>query len=265
MSFLPAPLAVRSDAPLARALPVTRVAVGGAWLLAAAIITSTAGELVLCLAALIVLVTASGIPLRPLPRRLFPVALAALALTVTAGLGNQADADLTQPALLVLGPLRLTWPGLLAGLVLGLRVAAIALTSVLVFAPSDTTTLADSLVQQWHLPDRIAYGTVAAIGLAPLVAADWNASGAARRLRGLEPRWLPGRLTTVPDRLFVVLVAALRRAERLGLAMDARGFDSGLPRSRFRPLQGGWIDILIALIGLAVAIGALAVGAGVAA
>jgi energy-coupling factor transport system permease protein len=220
---------------------------------------------VLCLASALARATVSGVPLRPLVPRLAPIALAAIGLGLTAAIGNQANGDPTQPTLLVVGPLRLTGAAVLAGLALALRVAAIALTSVLVFAPSDTTTLADSLVQQWHLPDRIAYGTVAAIGLAPLVAADWNASGAARRLRGLEPRWLPGRLTTVPDRLFVVLVAALRRAERLGLAMDARGFDSGLPRSRFRPLQGGWIDILIALIGLAVAIGALAVGAGVAA
>lgn len=262
MSFLPAPLAVRPEAALARALPVTRLAVGAAWLLTAAIVTTAAGELVLCLAALIVLLTVSGIPLRPLPRRLFPIALAAVALTLTAGLGNEANANLAQPALLALGPLRLTWPGLLAGLVLGLRVTAIALTSVLVFAPSDTTTLADSLVQQWRFPDRIAYGTVAAIGLAPLVAADWNASGAARRLRGLEPRWLPGRLATIPGRLFVVLVAALRRAERLGLAMDARGFDSGLPRSRFRPLRAGRIDVVHVVVGLCLALAALAVGLG---
>ncbi|TAM60170.1 MAG: energy-coupling factor transporter transmembrane protein EcfT [Chloroflexota bacterium] len=262
MSFLPTPLAVRPDAPLARSTPVTRLAVGALWLVVAAALPTVAGEAVLCVAAALALAVVSGVPLRPLPRRLTPIALAALGLALSAAIGNQANSDPTQPALLLLGPLRLTGPAIAAGLVLALRVVAIALTSVLVFAPSDTTSLADSLAQQWHIPDRIAYGTVAAIGLAPLIAADWNATGAARRLRGLEPRWLPGRLAAVPGRLLVVLVAALRRAERLGLAMDARGFDSGLARSRYRPRRAGRIDLLVGLTGLAVAVIALAVGFG---
>ncbi|HEX5452099.1 MAG TPA: energy-coupling factor transporter transmembrane component T [Candidatus Limnocylindrales bacterium] len=260
MSFLPAPLAVREDAALPRAAPVTRLAVGAIWLAVAAIVPTIAGELVLCCAGGAALVTLSGVPLRPLPRRLAPIALAAVGLALTAAIGNQANTNPAEPALLLVGPLRLTGPAILAGLALGFRIVAIALTSVLVFAPSDTTRLADSLVQQWHLPDRVAYGTVAAIGLAPLIAADWNSTGAARRLRGLEPRWLPGRLAAVPGRLVVVLIAALRRAERVGLAMDARGFDSGIPRSRYRPIRLGSIDLVLGLVGLAVAAVALAVG-----
>ncbi len=251
MSFLPAPLVVRPDAPLARVTGVTRLAAGILWLVAAAAIPDARGELVLLVVAVLVLLAWSGIPLQPLPRRMWPVALGALGIGLTAALGNAADRDLALPTLMALGPLRLTPPGLEAGVALALRILVIGLTSLLVFAPADLTRLADALVQQLHLPDRLAYGSVAAMGLAPRTAADWQATGAARRLRGLAPRTPGGRLAAVPGRLLVVLVMAFRRGERLALAMDARGFDSGLVRSRFRPVRAGPLDVVVLAVAVA--------------
>jgi energy-coupling factor transport system permease protein len=124
----------------------------------------------------------------------------------------------------------------------------------------DTTRLADSLVQHARLPWRFAYATVAALGLASLVAADWSAIGATRRLRGLEPRWLHGRVAAAFARLFTLLVATLRRAERTALAMDARGFDSGLPRSRYRPVSMGWLDVAVLAGAIAAALVIVLVG-----
>ena len=141
---------------------------------------------------------------------------------------------------------------------IGLRVVVIALTTLLVFAPSDPTRLADSLAQQWHVPDRFAYGTLAALRVAPLMAADWTTIGAARRLRGLEPRGPIGRISESGGRLLVMLVAAIRRAERLALAMDARGFDSGRRRTHYRPLRTTWRDWLTVAAAVAVAVAALA-------
>ena len=245
MSFLPAPLDVRPTAPLARVTGVTRLVAGALWLILAAALPSARAEAVLAVAAVVVLLLWSGIPLAPLPRRLAPLALGACGLGVTAALGNAANRDPAQAILLVVGPLPLTDAGLAAGVALGLRVAVIGLVSVLVFAPADLTRLADALVQQAHVPDRLAFGSVAALGLAPRTAADWVATGAARRLRGRSPRTPVGRLVAVPGRLLVVLVMALRRGERLALAMDARGFDSGRPRSRFRPVAAGMLDVVV--------------------
>ena len=260
MSFLPAPLAVRPTAPLARTTPVTRIIAGGSWLVAAVLTGDAVVEARLCGLAIIALITVSGLPIRPLPRRLVPVLVAAFGLGLAVTIGSAANTDATQPLVAALGPVRITSPALGAGLGLGLRLVAIALTSVLVFGPSDTTRLADSLVQQWRLPERFSYGTVAALGLAPILAADWTGIGAARRLRGLEPRWLPGRLAESGRRLLTLLVVALRRAERLALAMDARGFDSGTPRSRYRTVRVGWLDVLVVGVSIALAAGAFALG-----
>ena len=260
MSFFPAPLTARPEALLGRATPAGRIAAGALWLLTAALLTGPRGEALLCLAALIVLILLSGLALRPLPRRLAPVLAAAAGLGLVAALGSAANGDLATPALLTVGPLRLTEPGLAAGLALGLRIAAFALASVLAFGPTDTTHLADAMAQQWHLPDRLAYGTVAAIGLAPLVAADWQATGATRRLRGLESGWFGGRLLQLQGRLAVVLIGAFRRADRLALAMDARGFDSGVIRSRYRLVRAAWPDVVVVGGALAVAVAVLAIG-----
>ena len=240
MSFLASSLSDRSDAPLARTAGVTRLVAGAIWLVAAVLTTDPVVPGVLCAAALFVLLTVSGLSLRRVARRFRVVFLAAIGLAVLAALANPANL-----------------PGALA---LGMRLLAIALTSVLVFGPGDPTGLADSLVQQWRIPDRFAYGTIAALGLSPLLAADWAATRAVRRLRGLEPAGLPARLKSIGGRLLVLLVTAIRRAERMALSMDARGFDSGILRSRFRPVRLGARDAATLLGAIAVASAALFLG-----
>ena len=78
--------------------------------------------------------------------------------------------DRSLAALVEFGPVRITAPAVSAGLAIGLRVVVIGLTTLLVFGPSDTTRMADSLVQQWRIPDRFAYGAVAALRVAPFMA-----------------------------------------------------------------------------------------------
>ncbi|MGH2407003.1 MAG: energy-coupling factor transporter transmembrane component T family protein [Candidatus Limnocylindrales bacterium] len=240
MSFLASSLSDRPDAPLARTAGVTRIVAGAIWLVAAVLTTDPLVPASLCAAALLVLVFGSGLSLRRVARRFRIVFLAAIGLSVLAALSSPAN--------------------LTGAAALGLRLLSIALTSMLVFGPGEPTGLADSLVQQWRVPDRFAYGTIAAFGLAPLLAADWAATRAARRLRGMEPAGLPARLASVGGRLLVLLVTAIRRAERMGLSMDARGFDGGMPRSRYRPVRLGAIDLMVLVGAIAVAAAALTIG-----
>ena len=60
--------------------------------------------------------------------------------------------------------------------------------------------------------------------------------------------------------LFVLLVAAIRRADRMALAMDARGFDAGVRRGIYRPIALGPNDALVLVGAIAIALGALWVG-----
>lgn len=258
MSLLPAPLTAVRPAFLTRVSPVARLVAGTIWLVAAIVTLDPIVPVRLSIAALVVLVLGSGLPLGRVPRRLAPLGFAILGLTVASILLSGSNGDPSAATLVALGPLRITGPALSGGLAIGLRVVVIALTTLLVFAPSDPTRLADSLAQQWHVPDRFAYGTLAALRVAPLMAADWTTIGAARRLRGLEPRGPIGRISETGGRLLVMLVAAIRRAERLALAMDARGFDSGRRRTHYRPLRTTWRDWLTVAAAVAIAVAALA-------
>lgn len=260
MSFLPAPLEPVRPALLTRVAPVTRLTVGLVWLVIAVLTVDPVVPARICLVALIALVWLSGLPLERVPPRLAPLGLAAFGLGLIAVLTYAPGPSAVAEPAIRLGPLQLGAAALGTGLAVALRLVAIALISLLVVAPSDSTRLADSLVQQWHAPERFAFGTLAALRIAPLLAADWSATGAARRLRGLEPRGLRQRIEVTGDRLLVLLATAVRRAERTALAMDARGFDSGIPRSQFRPVRLASLDTAVLLVGVAIGIAALLAG-----
>jgi energy-coupling factor transport system permease protein len=255
---LAAPLtSVRPDF-LTRVTPAARLAAGMTWLIAAIVTLDPIVPIRLVIAAIVALALWSGLPLRRVPARLAPLGFAILSLTVFSILLSGANADRSLAAVLEFGPVRITAPAISAGLAIGLRVVVIGLTTLLVFGPSDPTRMADSLVQQWHLPDRFAYGTLGALRVAPFMADDWTLISASRRLRGIQARGVAGRIRDAGDRLVVMLVAAIRRAERLALAMDARGFDSGIKRSHFRELRVGWRDWTTIAVAAAVAVAAVA-------
>jgi energy-coupling factor transport system permease protein len=131
-----------------------------------------------------------------------------------------------------LGPVHVSTGSAEAGLGIGLRALGIGLPGIVVLAATDPVDLADSLVQQLRVPAKFAYGTLAALRLLPLLAEEWVVIAMARRARGLDSGRSPVRvLRLFASQAFALLVVAIRRGTRLALAMDARGFDSGLPRS----------------------------------
>lgn len=260
VSFLPAPLEPIRPALLTEVAPVTRIAAGAIWLVAALVSSDPVVPGVLLIAAIAAIVLLSGLPLSRLPARLTPLLLLAVALAVVTVVFHPSSSNPAARALVAVGPLRITEIAVSSGLALALRLAVVAVTSVLVFAPSDQTRLADSLAQQWRVPDRVAYGTLAALRIAPQLAVDWSATASVRRLRGIEPRGPIGRVRSLAGRLLTLLVQSIRRAGRMALAMDARGFDAGVTRSRFRPIGVGPHDWM--LLGGAAVVALVALLAG---
>jgi energy-coupling factor transport system permease protein len=258
MSLLPSPLEAVRPAFLTRVTPVARLVAGMTWLVTAIVTLDPIVPVRLAIVAVAALALWSGLPLRRIPGRLAPLGLAIVSLTLFSVLLAGSNADRSLAALVEFGPVRITAAAVSAGLAIGLRVVVIGLTTLLVFGPSDPTRMADSLVQQWHVPDRFAYGALGALRVAPLMANDWTVIAAARRLRGIGSDGAAARIRDFDDRLLVMLVAAIRGAERLALAMDARGFDSGIRRTHFRELHVAWRDWLTIGLALAVAIAALA-------
>ena len=121
------------------------------------------------------------------------------------------------------------------GVGLGLRVVGLALPGVLLVAATDPVRLADALTIHWRLSTRVAFGALAALRLVPLLVAEFESVRLARRTRGVEAGRNPvARARLLAGIAFALLVGAVRRGSRLATAMDARGFDSGVPRTNAR-------------------------------
>jgi energy-coupling factor transport system permease protein len=124
---------------------------------------------------------------------------------------------------------------LVTGLGLALRVVGLALPGVLLVAATDPVRLADALTIHWRMSPRFAYGALAALRLVPLLITEFESVRLAQRTRGVEAGRNPvARVRMLAGIGFILLVSAVRRGSRLATAMDARGFDAGVPRTNAR-------------------------------
>jgi energy-coupling factor transport system permease protein len=139
-----------------------------------------------------------------------------------------------------------------------LRVLAIALPAVALFATVDPTELADGLAQLVHLPARFVLGALAAFRLIGLLREDWRSLELARRARGVADR---GRLRRFVGLAFALFVLSIRRGSALATAMEARGFGGPTRRSWARESRFAAREWVLVAVGFAVA--AIAVVASV--
>lgn len=239
-----------ATSPLGRASPLVTLAVAVAWLLALATTTDPRPPLLVAAAALAAALGPGRVPPRDLARGLAPLWLAALSVGFFNALLSPANADPSAAVVVAIGPLRLTEPAVAAGLALALRVAAIVATGVAWGRVTDPTHLADALVQQARLPERFAYGALAALQAIPWLVEDLVALREARRMRGLRASWHPRILVGL-------LVLAIRRADRLAVAMDARGF-AAPERTRYRVVRWLAVDAAVLAAGAVVLAGIVA-------
>lgn len=203
------PLRPDPRAWLARANPTAKLA-AAAFLMAGLFVSTGPLPPALVLAVLLGSIPFTGLGAGNLLSRTWPLLLAALSV----GVLN-----------VVLAPAGPSGPDPVRGLALGLRLLGIALSGVLALASTDSTELADSLQQQARLSPRLAIGVLAAIRMLPILAAEWQILGMARRARGVSSDGSPVAAARLAfGMLLALLVGSVRRATRLATAMDARGF-----------------------------------------
>lgn len=208
------------------------------------------------LAVTLVLLPLAGFGARQLVRRLAPIVLAAvLAAASTALYGRPAGAVYVE-----WGLLRISDGSLMLALTILLRVLAIAVPGVVLFAATDPTDLADGLGQLVRLPARFVIGALAALRLVGLLVEDWHGLARARRARGVADS---GRVRRLTGQAFALFVLAIRRGTKLSTAMEARGFGAPGPRTWARPSRLRARDA--GLVALAAATAAASVAVAVAA
>ncbi|NNC10901.1 energy-coupling factor transporter transmembrane protein EcfT [Planctomonas sp. JC2975] len=203
----------------------------------------------------------AGVGARQFWMRTAPVWIASIAAAVATALYG-ADSG---AVLWGLGPITVTEGSLFLAGAIALRVLAIGIPGVILFATSDPTELADGLAQLVHLPARFVLGALAALRLVGLFIDDWRALARARRARGIGDGGGPvGGMRRLGSQSFALLVLSLRRGSKLATAMEAKGFGGDRPRTWARASHFGRAEVAMVAIGVVIAVIAAvaAVGTG---
>jgi len=231
--------------PLARINPVTK-------LVATLVMTMTlllsidpvsAG---VTLAATLALFPLARLRARQLWLRLWPIAVTALIAAAATVLYGRPSGEVH----LEWGLLRISDGSVSLALSILLRVLAIAVPSIVLFATTDPTDLADGLAQIVRLPARFVLAALAGLRLVGLLIDDWRELSMARRARGVAD---DGRVRRFLSQAFALFVLAVRRATKLATAMEARGFGADVTRTWARPSRVSGADAGLLIIALAVA------------
>lgn len=197
----------------------------------------------------------TGLPVRTVLLRLLPIAL----FSPIAGLSMLLYAEPEGEVFFRFGFAAISEGSIALAVAVTLRVIALGLPTILLFARTDPTELGDALAQVAHLPSRFVLGALAGARMLGLFIDDWRTMSLARRARGVGDH---GALRRFFSMAFVLLVFAVRRGTKLAMAMEARGFGSRIERTWSRPSRLHARDGAALLGG--VAIMALAIAAAVA-
>lgn len=246
-----APALLRAANPLSKLLGALAIAVA---LILSLDVISAGTALLLEL----VLLPLAGLSFRALLARGWPILLAAIG----GGYGTALLAAKTGSVVLDWGPFLLTTGSLDSAAAVVLRSIAIALPGILLLVCTDPTDLADSLAQRAKLPARFVLGALAAMRLVGLLIEEWQILGMARRARGVGSNaGFFGRFKASLGQGMALLVQALRRAGRLAVTMEAKGFGSGARtwarESRFSRLDLWVVMGSAAIIGLSIGFASL--------
>jgi energy-coupling factor transport system permease protein len=183
-----------------------------------------------------------GISPRMMARRLIPLLVLALGMALSSTI-FYGGARLHP--LVVLGPLRLSAEAVAFGLSMGLRILCVVSYSALFTFTTDPTRLVYSLIQQAHMSYRLGYTVLAAYRFLPILQREMANISAAHSVRGAYSRSSATAGLERALRYGVPLLAnGVRQADRLAVAMDARGFSSGGARTYYittRLTRSDWL------------------------
>jgi energy-coupling factor transport system permease protein len=158
--------------------------------------------------------------------------------------------------LFAVGPLQVSAEGIDSGLILLARALCFGASSLFFVTTTDPTDLILSLIQQLRLSPRLAYSILAVYRFLPLLESELRQIQAAHHLRGIgEGKGLRVKAEQSYRYTIPLLANAVRRANRVAIAMESRAFSGTRQRSYYRQLHIGpvdWVALLCALAALAV-------------
>jgi energy-coupling factor transport system permease protein len=187
-----------------------------------------------------------------------PALIALVALVATKVLGHVPWSAVLRPLMFAaLAGVGLFWtytvfyagsgPAWVYGATMAARLFAILSASALFVLTTDPSRLVRSLIHQAHVSPRIAYSVFVAYRFVPLLEVEFDTIRAAHQMRGGAGGHGPiDKVREVIGYAIPLLASAVRKGERVALAMDSRGFGavSAHERTYFRVTTLGRADLV---------------------
>jgi energy-coupling factor transport system permease protein len=159
-----------------------------------------------------------------------------------------------------------THAGFLFGLSTAIRLDTFLATGLLFLTTTRVEEVAYAL-GRLGVPYTVGFTLTLAFRLVPVFFDAALTVVQAQRCRGLsfERGGLVARLRRFVPVIVPVLIGALRRADRMAMALELRGFNSGRPRTTYLRARAGWPDVVAGTLAVgttALYVGLWASGAG---
>ncbi|NUU78085.1 energy-coupling factor transporter transmembrane component T family protein [Paenibacillus xylanilyticus] len=146
------------------------------------------------------------------------------------------------------GLIHITEESFYRGLHLGFRSLSMAAAGLLFGLTTRPVRLFYSLMQQWRLPPKYAYSFLAAMRMIPILLDEFQTLRYAIRIRGTQQRVSHWNVYGTLKRYAIPLLAqSIRRAERMAIAMEAKGFADGASRTYYIRIGYSWADLWFVL------------------
>ncbi|UOQ42622.1 energy-coupling factor transporter transmembrane protein EcfT [Halobacillus salinarum] len=132
------------------------------------------------------------------------------------------------------GIVEITKESFYRGLFLGVRGVVFAALGVVFSLTTLPVRLFYSLMQQLKLKPKFAYSFMAAIRMVPLMVSEARNIQFALKVRGMHrEKSISGIFTTLKAYSIPLLSQSIRRAHRMGVAMEAKGFNDAQKRTYY--------------------------------
>lgn len=179
-------------------------------------------------------------------RTLAPIVVLSFGLVWSTVLFYQADPG-SQPRLLGrVGPFPISDQAIAYALVIAFRMLGFFTVSLFFVLTTDPSDLVQALIQRLGLSYRFGYGAHAAYRFVPLFDSELTTIRAAHRVRGVRGGGPTAQIRQYVGFVVPLLASAIRRAERVALAMEARGFGASTRRTYYRRSTFGLDDVRFA-------------------
>lgn len=204
-----------------------------------------AGALLISLILLTILLVSARIPLFRMIgalRSLLPVSLLMFTIRVVF--------YPVGPPLLELGPVAVTWPALMQGLALGLRIMAMAFAVLAWIYTTDSDAIILSLVKM-GVPYEWGFSLSLALRYIPTLSETYEMILEARQARGFNLQATRGldRVRALLPAFVSLMITSFRATDELAKALESRAFGGReVPRTYYHTLRFRAVDGIYALV-----------------